>query len=90
MGEDIENQNKLIDSFFPAHIFIYLSLSPASIRPTLFDPLYHNTNRCALDSPVHLQTEGNHDLPNEVQTAPWSLRAIKGPLGAWSCQTSIL
>jgi hypothetical protein len=33
----------------------------------------------ALDSPVHLWTEGNQSLPNEDQTAPWSLGVIKGP-----------
>jgi hypothetical protein len=34
--------------------------------------------RCASDSPVHPWTEGNHSLPNDAPTTPWSLGAIKG------------
>jgi hypothetical protein len=46
--------------------------------------------RCVTISPVHPQTKGNKRLPNEDQTAPWSLGAIKGPLGPWSCYHSTL
>jgi hypothetical protein len=38
--------------------------------------------RCAPDSPIHPRTEGNQGLPNGAPTAPRSLGAIKGPLGA--------
>jgi hypothetical protein len=43
---------------------------------------------CAPDDPVHPRTEDNQSLPNEDQTTSWPLRAIKGTLGAWSCNLS--
>jgi hypothetical protein len=35
--------------------------------------------QCAPDSPVHPRTEDNEGLPNEDQTTPMALEAIKGP-----------
>jgi hypothetical protein len=35
--------------------------------------------QCVSDSPVHPWIEGNQGLPNEDQTAPLALGAIKGP-----------
>jgi hypothetical protein len=39
---------------------------------------------------VHPLTEENQGFPNEDQTTPWSLGAIKGPLGAMELYTNIL
>jgi hypothetical protein len=42
------------------------------------------------DCAVHPRTEGNQRLLNGTSTAPRPLRAIKGPLDAWSRTPSIL